>query len=367
MYLLLIILLIWASWRYMGIPGRYILATVIGVWLAAVLVMHYRPESTLAGLIGGSAQGWFLAGILTLAFLAYRNLIGRLRAGAELAGQSDAGQSGAGMIGEATSVAPPAPIAANTAPTGAMSPEELDRYARHIMLRELGGQGQGKLRRANVLIAGAGALGAPIALYLAAAGVGRITLADDDEVSLSNLQRQVIFRTKDAGRPKVEAAAEAMSALNPHLQITPLARRITADDAALVAGFDLVLDGTDSFAARFDINRACVAAGVPLVAGAIAQWEGQLTIWDPTRGAPCMACIFPEAPAQGLAPSCAEAGVIGALPGVIGSMMALEAIKLITGAGAPLRGQMTIFDGLWGESRQIRLARRADCPICQGH
>ncbi|AXC51336.1 molybdopterin-synthase adenylyltransferase MoeB [Paracoccus suum] len=259
--------------------------------------------------------------------------------------------------------APVVPVESASAP-GKLSDVELDRYARHIVLREVGGPGQQALRRARVLIVGAGGLGAPACLYLAAAGVGRITIADDDDVSLSNLQRQVMFRDSDLGRPKTAAAAGAMLALNPHVTVVPHPHRITEADAALVAEHDLVLDGTDNFAARAAINRACTAAGVPLIAGAIAQWEGQVTIYDPARDAPCLACIFPEPPALGLAPSCAEAGVVGALPGVIGSVMALEAIKLIAGAGQPLRGRMLIFDGLWGETRTMTIARRPDCPVC---
>ena len=244
----------------------------------------------------------------------------------------------------------------------------MTRYARQTVLPEVGAAGQARLGAARVLVVGAGGLGAPVCLYLAAAGVGRITLADDDRVGLSNLQRQVIFRGTDAGRPKAQAARDAMLALNPHVRVTALERRITDADAGLIAEHDLVIDGTDTFAARQAINAACVAAGVPLIAGAIAQWEGQLTVWDPRRGAPCMACIFPEAPAPGLAPACAEAGVVGPLPGVIGSMMALEAIKIIAGAGDALRGRMLIFDGLYGESRSVKIRRRADCPVCgSGH
>merc|ERR1711960_50710 len=215
-----------------------------------------------------------------------------------------------------------------------------------------------RLRGANVLLIGAGGLGAPAELYLAAAGVGRITLADDDAVSLSNLQRQVIFRSDQRGQGKVQAAAAAMTALNPHVAVTPLPRRITQEDTTLFADHDLIVDGTDSFAAREAINRAATAARIPLVSGAIAQWEGQVTLYDPARGGPCLTCLFPAAPAPGLAPACAEAGVIG-------SLMALEAIKAITGAGDALRGRMLIFDGLHGETRTIRTARRKDCPVCK--
>lgn len=283
-----------------------------------------------------------------------------------------AGDQGDGVAPAIPAPAIPAPaIPAPADPATPLSDDELDRYARHIVLRELGGQGQRRLRGARVLVVGAGALGAPVLLYLTAAGVGRITVADDDTVDLSNLQRQVIFTTDDIGVPKAEAAAEALARLNPHVGVTPLLRRISAEDAALVADHDLVIDGTDSFASRQEINAACVAAGVPLLAGAIAQWEGQVTLYDPARGGPCLACLFPEPPAPGLALSCAEAGVVGALPGVIGSMLALEAIKLIAripenGAGAGLRGQMVILDGLWGDTRRIAVTARPGCAVCGG-
>ncbi|WP_240558468.1 HesA/MoeB/ThiF family protein [Paracoccus contaminans] len=256
-------------------------------------------------------------------------------------------------------------------PSGPLTDPELDRYARHIALRELGGAGQRRLRAARVLVAGAGGLGAPVLQYLAAAGVGRITLADDDSVSLSNLQRQVIFATADIGRPKALAAADALARLNPHVAVTPLLRRVTGADRELVGAHDLVLDGTDSLASRLAINAACVAASVPLIAGAIAQWEGQVALYDPARGGPCLACLFPRPPAPGLAPSCAEAGVVGALPGVVGSLMAIEAIKLVggvvaSGAGAGLRGRMLILDGLWGDTRMVAVTARPGCPVCGG-
>ena len=229
----------------------------------------------------------------------------------------------------------------------------------------MGGTGQRRLKAAKVLVVGAGGLGSPVLLYLAAAGVGTIGVVDDDTVSLSNLQRQVIHRTADIGRPKVVSARDAMLALNPRIEVHAHDLRLTeAEAGALIADYDLILDGSDNFETRHLVNRACVAAGKPLLSGAIAQWEGQLSLFDPARGAPCLACVFPVIPAAGLAPSCAEAGVVGALPGVIGTMMASEAIKEITGAGQGLRGRLLIHDALWGESRQIVVKRRNDCPVC---
>ncbi|MBZ0123123.1 MAG: HesA/MoeB/ThiF family protein, partial [Roseovarius sp.] len=195
--------------------------------------------------------------------------------------------------------------------------------------------------------------------------VGTIGVIDDDIVENSNLQRQVIHRDADIGRPKVQSAADAMAAQNPAVLVRPYRRRLTAEMAeALFADYDLVLDGTDNFETRYLANAAAHANGLPLISGAMAQWEGQLSVFDTARGTPCYQCIFPEAPAPGLAPSCSEAGVLGPLPGVLGAMMAAEAIKIVTGAGTPLRGEMLIFDALYGETRKIALARRPDCPVC---
>lgn len=325
--------------RVLAFP-RQVTLTLIGLlWVVMLSLQVIAPGSGVALAVGGNAAGWLVLGAVVMLVIAYRRLLRRLRA-------------------TAPPQAAPAPRQAG------LSGAELDRYARHLVLHQIGGAGQMRLRDARVLIVGAGGLGAPVCLYLAAAGVGRITLADDDTVSLSNLQRQVIFRDEMRGEPKAYAAADAMLRLNPHLDVTPLTRRITGDDAGLIADHDLVIDGTDSFAGRAAINRACVAAGVPLIWGAIGQWDGQVTLFDPARGGPCMACLFPTAPERD-AP-CAEAGVVGALPGVIGSVMALEAIKMLTGAGQGLRGRMMLFDGLYGESRMITCAADAACPVCGG-
>ncbi|MEM9229345.1 MAG: HesA/MoeB/ThiF family protein [Pseudomonadota bacterium] len=245
------------------------------------------------------------------------------------------------------------------------SPDELERYARHIVLREIGGPGQQKLKRSHVTVIGAGGLGSPALLYLAAAGVGALRIIDDDDVSLSNLQRQVLHDTAQVGQPKTESAARALQRVNPHVQVETHAQRITSGNAgALLADTDLVLDGTDTYATRALVNATCVELKRPLLSGAISQWEGQLTLFYPAAGTACFTCLFPQEPADGQAPDCAEAGVMGALAGTLGAMMAGEAIKWITGAGQPLTGTMLIHDALWGETRRIRINRNPNCEVC---
>ena len=248
-----------------------------------------------------------------------------------------------------------------------LSPEELERYARHIVLHELGGAGQQRLKAARVLVVGAGGLGSPALLYLAAAGVGRLTIVDDDAVSLSNLQRQVIHATPDVGTPKVASAAAAIGRLNPHVAVAAHAIRLGAGTAAdLFPGHDLVLDGSDSFETRALVNAACVAARIPLLTAAMSPWEGQAGLFDPARGGPCYACVFPEAPDPALLPSCARAGIVGALAGVMGSLLALEAVKEITGAGTGLRSTLLLLDALHADTRRIRTRPRPGCPVCGG-
>ena len=242
------------------------------------------------------------------------------------------------------------------------SDEEVERYARHLVLREIGGPGQQRLKAAKVLVVGAGGLGAPAALYLAAAGVGVLGLVDPDTVSLSNLQRQVLYSTADIGRDKVDAAARALHQLNPHVEVEAHPVRLTQDNAdAIVAGYDLVLDGTDDFATRFAVSDACVRADTPLVSGAIGRWTGQVGVFE---GKPCYRCLVPDIPPD--AETCAAVGVIGALAGVIGSMMALEAVKRITGAGEPLSGRLLIYDALAAETRTVRIGADPACPVCGG-
>ena len=241
-----------------------------------------------------------------------------------------------------------------------MGEAEVERYARHLVLREVGGPGQQKLKAARVLMVGAGGLGAPAALYLAAAGVGTIGLVDPDAVSLSNLQRQVLYAETDVGRPKVEAAKAHLAALNPHVTVETHPVWLDPQNAGeLVQQYDLVLDGTDDFSTRFAVSDACLAHGKPLVSGALGRWTGQVGVF---HGQPCYRCLVPEVPPD--AETCALVGVVGALAGVIGSMMALEAVKLITGAGAPLSGKLLIYDALAGETRTVRIGADPACAAC---
>ncbi|MDZ4759841.1 MAG: HesA/MoeB/ThiF family protein [Alphaproteobacteria bacterium] len=252
-----------------------------------------------------------------------------------------------------------------------LTPEQLERYARHIMLREVGGVGQRRLLDASVALVGLGALGGPAALYLTAAGVGRLILIDDDHVSLSNLQRQVLFRTEDVGGLKVGVGKRALDALNPGCRIVAVAARLASGNARdLLAGADLVVDGSDSFLTRFATNRACYDLGVPLVSGAVGRWSAQAFVFKAglTKGRPaadrlpCYRCFVPDAPED--AETCAAVGVVGPLTGLVGARMALEAVKEIAGAGESLAGRLWLFDGLSGEERTIALPADPACPVC---
>ena len=242
------------------------------------------------------------------------------------------------------------------------SQAEVERYARHLVLREIGGPGQQRLKAARILLVGAGGLGAPAALYLAAAGVGTLGLVDPDTVSLSNLQRQVLYQTGDIGRLKVAVAAERLAAINPHVAVEshPVGLDL-ANARALVSRYDLILDGTDDFATRFAVSDACLAEGKTLVSGALGRWTGQVGVFS---GQPCYRCLVPDVPPD--AETCALVGVVGALAGVIGSMMALEAVKLITGAGQSLTGRLLIYDALAAETRTVRIGADPDCSSCGG-
>jgi sulfur-carrier protein adenylyltransferase/sulfurtransferase len=246
-----------------------------------------------------------------------------------------------------------------------LSPAETLRYARHLVLEDVGEAGQRKLKAARVLIVGAGGLGSPASLYLAAAGVGTLGLVDFDDVDASNLQRQVLYGERDLGRPKLDAALERLRDLNPHIRLVPHAERLTSANALdIIGGYDIVIDGTDNFPTRYLVNDACVLLGKRNVYGSILKFDGQLSVFAGGDDAPCYRCLFREPPPPGLVPSCAEGGVLGVLPGVIGSLQALEAIKLITGAGEPMIGRLLLFDALKLSWRELKLRRNPECPVC---
>jgi adenylyltransferase/sulfurtransferase len=243
------------------------------------------------------------------------------------------------------------------------SEAEIERYARHILLAEIGGIGQAKLRAARVLVVGAGGLGSPLVLYLAAAGVGTIGIVDDDVVSLSNLQRQIAHGTARLGAGKAGSAAEAAAAINPLVRVVAHEARVSAGNVmALIADYDIVCDGTDNFAARYLLADACYLAGKVLVSASVLRFEGQLAVFAP--GGPCYRCLYPEAPPAGLVPSCAEAGVLGAVTGVMGTLQATEVMKCILGVGETLAGRLLLWDALSMRFRIVKLARDAGCALC---
>jgi molybdopterin/thiamine biosynthesis adenylyltransferase len=346
---------IWGAARFLAVP-RWLYWTLTIQWWIILIVMTWPrwsdvPEGGTTekltahpSIVGGDPRGWLALGFLAAVVLAYRKALQRVRAKA------------------AAGLADPVPQG-----TPAFREAELDRYARHILLREIGGPGQKRLKATRVLVVGAGGLGSPVLLYLAGAGVGIIGVIDADVVENTNLQRQVIHTDQRIGMPKVFSAEIAMRALNPFIEVRPYNRALTEANAAdLVADYDLVLDGTDDFDTRYLVNRTCVAAGVPLISGALTQWEGQVSLFDPAKGGPCYACVFPVKPAAELVPSCAVAGVAAPLPGIIGGVMAMEAVKWITGAGQTLAGRLMIHDALYAETRVIGVKRRQDCAVCGG-
>ncbi|MCS6829809.1 MAG: molybdopterin-synthase adenylyltransferase MoeB [bacterium] len=249
----------------------------------------------------------------------------------------------------------------------ALDNEEILRYSRHLILPDVAMEGQLKLKSARVLCVGAGGLGSPLALYLAAAGVGTIGLVDFDVVDFTNLQRQVLYTTADVGRPKLEVAKERLLAMNPHIEVRTYETRLTRDNALdILADYDIVVDGTDNFATRYLVNDACVLLGKPNVYGSIFRFEGQASVFYAKEG-PCYRCLYPEPPPPGLVPSCAEGGVLGVLPGVVGTIQAMETIKLILGKGEPLIGRLLLFNALKMQFRELKLRQNPNCPICGEH
>ena len=248
-----------------------------------------------------------------------------------------------------------------------LSNEEVLRYSRHLILPDVGIDGQRKLKAGRILLIGAGGLGSPLALYLAAAGVGTLGLVDFDVVDVSNLQRQVLHGTKDVGRPKLESARERIHDVNPHVHVEPYETRLTSENALdIIRDYDVVIDGTDNFATRYLTNDACVLLGKPNVYGSIFRFEGQASVFALEEG-PCYRCLFPEPPPPGLVPSCAEGGVLGVLPGLVGTIQATEGIKLILGVGEPLVGRLLLIDALSMRFRTVKLRKDPNCPACGTH
>ncbi|MBI3331193.1 MAG: molybdopterin-synthase adenylyltransferase MoeB [Candidatus Omnitrophica bacterium] len=242
--------------------------------------------------------------------------------------------------------------------------DQILRYSRHLIMPEVGIEGQQKLKDAGILLIGAGGLGSPLGLYLAAAGVGRLGIVDFDAVDFTNLQRQIIHRTEDVGRLKVESAKERIAGINPDVEVATFNTKVTRENILdLIKGYDVVIDGTDNFPTRYLVNDACVFQKKPNIYGSIFRFDGQATVFAPFKG-PCYRCLFPEPPPPGMVPSCAEGGVLGVLPGIIGVIQATEAIKLIIGKGEPLIGRLLIYNALKMEFREVRLKRDASCPVC---
>ena len=252
-------------------------------------------------------------------------------------------------------------------PATSLTNEEILRYSRHLIMPEVGMEGQLKLKNAKVLLIGTGGLGAPLGLYLAAAGVGRLGLVDFDIVDFTNLQRQVTFGSDDVGKPKTEAARARLSNLNPDIQIDTFETKLTSENALEVfKDFDVIVDGTDNFPTRYLVNDACILLGKPNVYGSIFRFEGQATVFGMPEG-PCYRCLYPEPPPPGLVPSCAEGGVLGVLPGIVGSIQAMETIKLILGRGENLVGRLLLFDALAMKFRELKLRKNPNCPMCGAH
>jgi molybdopterin/thiamine biosynthesis adenylyltransferase len=340
---LLLVAGIWVLGRYMKAPrsARWLMICLLYVVVLALQVV-LPVGNPVRQVFGSSATEWAVVGVIGVLVWLYSIGLAKLR----------------------TRVRPENRPRAEPA-----SPPDsgIERYARHIVLREIGGPGQKRLRAAKVLVIGAGGLGSPVLQYLGAAGVGTLGVIDDDTVEVANLQRQVIHTDARRGVPKVFSAQEAITAQNPLVTVRPYNRRLSDDIAAgLFADYDLIVEGTDDIATKYLTNRAAWSAGKPLIFGALSQWEGQVSLFDPATGGPCYACLFPVPTAAGVAPSCAEGGVLGPLPGIVGTIMAAEAIKHITGAGETLRGRVLIFDALHAEARTMTARPRPGCPVCGG-
>ena len=327
-----------------GLPKNSRLAVLTVAFIGILIVHSVLPEGNPIRMASGESRDpWLIFGGMVMLVILYRYGLSKLR--------NRVGQIEIGRTKEESLV---------------LSDAELDRYARHIVLHDIGGPGQMQLKAARVLVIGAGGLGAPALQYLAGAGVGTIGIIDDDMVENANLQRQIIHQDRAIGMPKVFSAQNMLLAQNPYIEVRPYNRRLTDENVQeLFEQFDVILEGSDNFETRYLSNCAAVKLGLPLVSGALSQWEGQILVFDPESKGPCYACVFPKAPSALLAPSCAEAGIFAPLPGVIGAMMAAEAMKIITGTGDVMSTDMLIYDALYAETRKIKTSRLLDCPVCK--
>jgi adenylyltransferase/sulfurtransferase len=271
-------------------------------------------------------------------------------------GAAASGAAGTGAAGTTTA-----------AGNGALTQQQIQRYSRHLIMPEVAMEGQQKLRHARVLVIGAGGLGSPVLSYLAAAGVGTLGIVDFDTVDFTNLQRQIIYSTSDVGRPKVEAAVDRLQGMNPDVKVRVHETRLTSENALeIIKGYDVVVDGTDNYPTRYLVNDACVMLGVPNVYGSIFRFDGQASVFCQKDG-PCYRCVYPDPPPPGLVPSCAEGGVLGVLPGIIGTIQATECIKLLLGKGTSLAGRLLVLDGMKMHFRELKLRKNPDCPVCGTH
>ena len=326
---------------FLGVRKKIIFTTVLTAYISIFLIIFFLPENTPVRLVlGVSFSEWISLSFIFLIILGYVIVLKKIK------------------------ISNMAKYSSNSSKND-MTEVEIERYARHLVLKDIGGQGQQRLRNAKVLVIGAGGLGNPVSMYLAGAGVGSIGIIDNDFVSLSNLQRQILYREHDVGKSKVFATQKNILEINPHVEIKPYNRLLDSGNAQkLISEYDIIIDGSDNLKTRYLVNFACVKEKKPLISGAISQWEGQVSLFDPNKNYPCYSCIFPESDKDNLTRSCADVGVLSSLPGVIGSLMAVEAIKEITGVGDSLRGQLFLYDAMSCKTRKIETERNKNCKVC---
>ena len=326
---------------FVGVRKKIILNIFLTAYLCIFLAIFFLPENNLVRLtLGVSLSEWISLSFVFLVILGYIVVLKKIKTNNLAKYSSNSSKND-------------------------MTDIEIERYARHLVLKDIGGQGQQRLRNAKVLVVGAGGLGNPVSLYLAGAGIGTIGIIDNDIVSLSNLQRQILYREHDVGKSKVFATQKNILEINPHIEIKPYNRLLDSSNAQkLISEYDIIIDGSDNLKTRHLVNFACVKERKPLISGAISQWEGQISLFDPSKNYPCYSCIFPESDKDNLTRSCADVGVLSSLPGVIGSLMAVEAIKEITGVGDSLRGQLFLYDAMSCKTRKIEAERNKNCKVC---